>query len=43
MLGKKKVNHYHYPDPSTINLGGVKKATTPNPAESLLQYLALAY
>jgi len=34
---------YHYPDPSTINLGEVKEAITPNPAESLIQYLALAY
>jgi len=34
---------YHYPDPSTINLEEVEKAITPNPAESLLQYLALAY
>jgi hypothetical protein len=29
--------------PSTINPGEVKKAITPNPAESLLQYLTLAY
>jgi len=34
---------YHYPDPSTINPEEIKKAITPNPAESLLQYLALAY
>jgi len=34
---------YHYPDPSTINPEEVKKAITPNPAESLLQYLDLAY
>jgi hypothetical protein len=34
---------YHYPDPSTINPVEVKKAITPNPAESILQYLALAY
>jgi hypothetical protein len=34
---------YHYPDPSTINPEEVEKAATPNPAENLLQYLALAY
>jgi hypothetical protein len=34
---------YHYPDPSTINPEEIKNAITPNPAESLLQYLALAY
>ncbi|MFZ8794515.1 MAG: hypothetical protein ACO2O2_11620 [Acidilobaceae archaeon] len=34
---------YHYPDPSTINPGEIKEAITPNSAESLLQYLALAY
>jgi len=34
---------YHYPDPSTINLEKVRRAITPNPAENLLQYLALAY
>ena len=34
---------YHYPDPSAINPEEIKKAITPNPAESLLQYLTLAY
>jgi hypothetical protein len=34
---------YHYPDPSTINPEEIKKAITPNPAENLLQYLALAH
>jgi len=34
---------YHCPDSYTINLEEVKKAITSNPAENLLQYLALAY